>query len=70
MDFEVAVSNMFIDDTTSSKGDPKRDPKGDPKGDPKRFMVQKRKTIMGWGNTTYVVHMYVLMNSLSNIPCY
>ena len=43
------------------KGDPKGDPKWgskrDPKGDPKRFMVQKRKTILGWGNTT-VVHMY------------
>ena len=43
------------------KGDPKwgpnRDPRGDPKGDPKRFMVQKRKTIVGWGNTTHVVHI-------------
>ena len=31
--------------------DPKGDPKGDPKEDPKKFMVQKRKTIVGWGNT-------------------
>ena len=43
---------------------------GDPKGDSKRFMVQKRKTIVGWGNTTYVVHMYVLINSASNTPWY
>ena len=42
------------------KGDQKEDPNEDPKGDPKKFMVQKRKTIVGWGNTTYVVHMYIL----------
>ena len=45
------------DDTTRSKGDPKGypkgDPKGNPKGNPKKFMVQKRKAIVGWGNTTY-----------------
>ena len=30
------------------------DPKGDPKGDPKKFMLEKRKNIVGWGNTTYI----------------
>ena len=35
------------------KWDPKWNPKWDPKGDPKKFMVGKRKTIVGWGNTTY-----------------
>jgi hypothetical protein len=41
------------------KRDPKEDPEGDAKGDPKKLMAQKRKTIAGWGNTTYVVHMYL-----------
>ena len=46
-----------------SKADPKREPKGDHKGDPKgnrkKFMVKKRKTIVGWGNIFYVVLMYL-----------
>ena len=33
--------------------DPKGDLKGDPKENPKKFMVHKRKTIVGWENTTY-----------------
>ena len=41
------------------RGIRKGDPKEDPKVDPKKFMVQKRKTIVGWGNNTYVVHMYL-----------
>ena len=31
----------------------KRYPKGDPKGDLKKFMVQKRRAIVGRGNTSY-----------------
>ena len=42
-----------------SKWGPKRDPIGDPKGNSKRFMVQKRKTIVGWGNTYYLCSTYV-----------
>ena len=42
-----------IDTKGDPIGDPIRKQKGDPKGNPKKFMVQKRKTIVGWGNTTY-----------------
>ena len=61
MDFEVTVSNMFIDDTTTYLV---------PKGDPKRFMVQKRKTIVGWGNTTYVIlrFLHEIISMMTEIP--
>jgi hypothetical protein len=48
-----------LDPKGDPKGNIKGDPKGDSKGDPKKFMVQKRKTIVEWGNTIYVVHMYL-----------
>ena len=55
-----------------SKGDPTGDSKGDPKRDPKRCMVQNRKTIVGRGNTTYVIlrflHEIISMIVYTEIP--
>jgi hypothetical protein len=46
-------SSKDIDDTTRSKRGSKRGSQGNPKGNPKNFMLQKKKTIVGWGNITY-----------------
>ena len=45
----------------------KWDPNGDPKGDPKVYGAKKENH---FGIGKYVVHRYVLMNSVSNTPCY
>ena len=60
------------------KGDPKWDPKLDPKwdakwvpkGDPIGEKGGSKKVYFAKKENHYVVHTYVLMNLVSNTPCY